>query len=259
MRKYLKSNLKKIVPEKFHLKVGTNYRKLKSKFYRNDLTALAKIYQSDKWGRHSYTPKYQFYFEKLKNQKLNILELGIGGYDDPKKGGASLRMWKAFFHRSQIFGVDLHSKKGIEENRIITYQGDQGDEKFLREVVKKIGPLDIIIDDGSHRNEHIINSFKVLFPLLKKNGIYVVEDIQTSYWPEFNGSSEDMEASWTAVNYFKSFVHGLNHVEFLKKNYKPSYFDEAITGIHFYHNLIFIEKGDNTEKSNIIVNNEWPY
>ena len=255
----IKRVVKIFIPIRKHRTIGKKYRNLKARFYNKDLTKFAEIFNCDKWGRHSYTIHYQDHFYKLRRKKLRILEIGIGGYKSPNSGGASLRMWKAFFINSKIFGIDLFLKKGIEEQRIKTFQGSQDNKKFLMNVIKKVGQPDIIIDDGSHINSHIVNSFKILFPFLKDGGIYVIEDIQTSYWPEFGGSTKNMESGRSAVNFFKSLIHGLNHSEFLNEKYNATYYDKNIVSLHFYHNLIFIYKGPNTERSNIVVNNRWPY
>ena len=55
-------------------------------------------------------------------------------------------------------------------------------------LIEKLKNFDIIIDDGSHQSKHIISSFKFLFSYLNNNGIYVVEDLQTSYQPRNGGS-----------------------------------------------------------------------
>lgn len=53
------------------------------------------------------------------------------------------------------------------------------------------------------------------------------------------------------MNYFKSLIDCLNHQEFVKRDYLPTYFDQHIVSVHFYHNLIFIYKGLNNEESNV--------
>src|SRR5215831_4721893 len=65
--------------------------------FRNDLNRLARWYGTDKWGSHWYTQHYQRYFAPIKNNRLNVLEIGVGGYAQTDKGGASLRMWRAYF------------------------------------------------------------------------------------------------------------------------------------------------------------------
>ena len=129
------------------------------------------------------------------------------------------------------------------------------DIDFLEHVCNQAGVFDLIMDDGSHINEHVIKSFEFLFPKLKKGGIYVIEDTQTSYWEEYGGSSTDFNKVGTIYCYFKSLIDSLNHEEFTILNYEKSYYDKHIVSVHFYHNMIFIYKGDNNEPSNYLVNN----
>ncbi len=225
---------------------------------RDNLTQLALLYGSDKAGSHHYTQHYQRHFAPLQQRPLNLLEIGVGGYDDPEAGGGSLRMWKSFFPHGKIFGLDYYDKSPLEEERIRIYRGDQSDEQLLRKIATEMGSLDIVIDDGSHFNPHILKSFEVLFPLMPSGGIYVVEDTQTSYWPQFNGTSENLNTTSTAMGFFKSLADGLNHEEFVRPGYVPTYYDRHIVSLHFYHNLIFIYKGENNEGSNFIRNNQLP-
>ena len=88
-------------------------------------------------------------------------------------------MWKVYFPKAQIFGIDIHDKSALEENRIRIFHGSQSDPTFLEQVIATIGTIDIVIDDGSHINEDVIFSFNSLFPSLSKTGIYVIEDTQT--------------------------------------------------------------------------------
>lgn len=215
--------------------------------YKNDLNQLALHFHTDKWGKHWYTQHYQRYFHELRNKPLNILEIGVGGYDDSNTGGESLRMWKAYFAKSQIVGIDLCDKTHFREPRIDIRQCDQTDEKALRALSNEYGGFDIIIDDGSHLNEHVITTFQILFPLLRPNGIYSVEDTQTSYWPGWGGGMKNPQS---AMNFFKGLSDALNHVEYPIENYTPSYFDQNIVEIAFFHNLILVRKGTNDEKPN---------
>jgi len=223
-------------------------------FFAGNLPELALLYGSDKWGEHWYAQHYQQHFHHLRRKKLTLLEIGIGGYADPKAGGNSLRMWKQYFPKARIVGIDIHDKSSHDEDRIKTFQGDQTDEAFLRRVIDEVGRPDIIIDDGSHINSHIIRTFQILFPLLSVNGIYVVEDTQTSYWPDYGGSSEDLGNTPTAMRMLKSLVDGLNYQEFLVPNYEPSYLDRNVVAVHFYHSLVMIYKGSNDEASNLVRN-----
>lgn len=227
------------------LKLIDNIRSLGQK----DLNKLGRIYRTDKVGSHFYTPHYSNHFRPYRRKKINLLEIGVGGYEHPFGGGASLRMWKKWFPKAHIYSIDIYDKSRLSEERITIRQGSQSDPKFLSDLLDEIGDLDIVIDDGSHRNSDVIFSFKHIFPRMAKEGIYVIEDTQTAYWEEYGGSSQDIDTFPSSVNFFRSLIHGLNYKELETIDYSPSYFDENILSIHFYHNLIFIHKGNNKEES----------
>lgn len=222
------------------------------------MTKLAIKHGTDKWGSHFYTPHYDLHFSKFRGKSIKLLEIGVGGFEDSSAGGESLRMWKEYFPEGEIYSIDIVDKKALQEERIKVYQGSQVDEAFLQKITEEIGELDLIIDDGSHINSHIITTFRILFPILKKGGIYAIEDLHTSYWRGYGGDSFNLNKKDTAINFIKGLVDGLNYEEIDNPYYKPSYFDQNITSIHFYHNLAFIYKGDNQEGSNYLVNNRLP-
>ena len=157
-------------------------------------------------------------------------------------------MWKAFFPKARIVGIDICDKTQFAESRIDIRQCDQTDAEKLRAISAEYGGFDIIIDDGSHLSQHVIETFHILFPLLRSNGIYAIEDTQTSYWPGWGGGMHNPESLMT---FFKGLADGLNHIEYPIEDYSPTYFDKNIVEIAFFHNLIIIRKADNNEKSNI--------
>lgn len=213
------------------------------------LTALAKQFGTDKWGKwHRYTPHYERHLGHLRDERFTLLEIGIGGYAREKQGGASLRMWRSYFPKAQILGLDIEDKSFVDSDRIRTYQGSQADERLLHQIVSDADDLKVIIDDGSHRCEHIRATFDVLYPLLPDDGIYAIEDLQTSYWPRFGGS-DDLDASFTSMALVKSLLDDLNWEEFTPVDSEPTYVQSHLVALHAYHNLVFLEKGENNEKS----------
>jgi hypothetical protein len=228
------------------------YILLGSYWYRNNLTKLAILYGCEKWGNHYYTPHYQRHFNHYKRRRLKLLEIGIGGYKHADKGGESLRMWRSFFRKAGIFGIDIYDKSFHDERRIKTRRGSQVDREFLQSLIEETGGFDIIIDDGSHLNAQVIASFEFLFPFLHDGGMYVIEDTQTSYWPRYGGADRDLNTRSSTMGFFKALVDGLNYEEYRIVDYQPTYYDQNIREIHFYHNLIFIKKGKNAEGSNML-------
>jgi hypothetical protein len=209
-----------------------------------NLTELALKHGSDKAGHHNYTPIYEKYFAPLRDQPITLMELGIGGYEYPDRGGASLKMWYEYFPAAKILGIDLHKKVGLENGRTHVYQGSQADVRFLGEVIAGEGRPNIIIDDASHINAFTIQSFAILFPFLAPGGIYVVEDIESSWapagsWADGCSDSRNFNAR-TTVNYFRALVNEIN-AQYIP-HFQPcdSYLD--IDCIHFYKNMVFILK-----------------
>ena len=103
-----------------------------------DLDTLAMLWGTDKApGRHGYTCHYA---RHLKRRSVRcMLEIGIGGYEDPKSGGNSLRMWRSYFPKATIYGLDIH-KKLLDEPRIVALQGDQSDPRSLQAAVRRCPP-----------------------------------------------------------------------------------------------------------------------
>ncbi|MFI6999211.1 class I SAM-dependent methyltransferase [Nocardia sp. NPDC050175] len=176
---------------------------------------------------------------------MTILEIGVGGYDDLRRGGESLRMWKRYFPRATIYGLDIIDKTTLSEPRLTVLQGDQSSPADLERVIRATGPLDIIIDDGSHVSAHVITAFNTLFPVLRDGGVYVVEDLQTSYWPHFGGQTSAYDDTSTSMGFLKNMVDGLNFEEIGGRD--PARTDASIKGMHFYHNMAFIEKAENRD------------
>lgn len=211
--------------------------------FGSNLRALVRLYGADKWDW--YPQHYETHFRSIRRHKMNILEIGIGGYNDPELGGGSLRVWRTYFPNSRIFGIDIHDKSFHDERRIRTFRGSQIDPDFLDTVVSAIGPIDIVIDDGSHVNNHVVCTFRHLFPHLGPHGVYVVEDLQTAYWRAYGGSTDQHDGADTSMGFLKQLTDGLNHAEFETRCYRPTYTDTHIVGLHFYHSMVFIEKGLN--------------
>ncbi|MFD9948484.1 hypothetical protein ACFWYW_41830 [Nonomuraea sp. NPDC059023] len=205
---------------------------------------------ADKWGENWFAAHYDRHFAKYRDRRVNVLEIGIGGFEAPDEGGESLRMWKSYFRRGIIHGLDIFDKSPLAQPRVRIHRADQSDPLSLREVADQIDGIDLIIDDGSHISSHTITAFHTLFPLLKDGGLYVVEDVQTSYWPGWNGGHTSFTHTATWIGFLKKLIDGLHHQDQLDEESRlGSYLDRSVTAIHIYHNLVFIEKGVNGEST----------
>jgi hypothetical protein len=213
------------------------------------LTRLAIKHGTDKWGAHFYTPVYHALFSHLRKRRIRLLEIGIGGYGAAKVGGASLAMWAEYFPNGQIVGIDIAEKKLNLDPRITLLRGSQTDLAFLTRLCGEHGPFDIIIDDGSHVPGESAVSFHALFPRMADAGLYVIEDVQTWYWPTHGGS---LRRGGAPSALFTSLFENLNHAEIRIAKPAASFEDVAtqIRSLRAYHNILVVEKGDNTEPSN---------
>lgn len=185
-------------------------------------------------GKAHFLKIYENYFLSLKNKSINILEIGV-------HEGNSLMIWKRYFPNANIAGIDIKSYN-FKKERIVTFVGDQTDYKFLSTLVKKYKKFDIIIDDGSHVSQDIIKTFTFMFDFLVKGGLYIVEDLQTSYFPRFGGSRINLKRNNTSINFFKGLVDSANYERDGRPFYKRIKFDGHIKFIHFYQNLMILKK-----------------
>ena len=218
-----------------------------------NLKSIAEIYKSDKID-HEYIKIYERYFEKIRDEKLKILEIGIAD-------GKSLLTWSDYFKNSIIIGIDIHKinivEKKLDRNNIKVHQGSQSDKSFIEGLISKYKEFDIIIDDGSHLSKDVKKSFNLLFPALKNDGLYIVEDIQTSYNHFFGGNPFDLKYSNSHMNFFKHLTDRLNYQEIANPFYISNKYDAKITNVSFYHNLVFVRKGINDKLSKEVINHSY--
>jgi hypothetical protein len=205
------------------------------------LTDLALSYGTDKAASHWYTPEYHRRFSELRDKPVSLLEIGVGGYDDPALGGASLRMWRDYFPLGTIVGLDIHPKNPIEG--CILEQGSQTDNRVLHHLGKTYGPFDIIVDDGSHMCEDVMRSWVVLWDYVKPGGWYCIEDLGTAYLEQYGGSST--RTGETTIGFLQGLIDRIHHREFQIPAYTPNRFDLTVVGLEIARNIAFIRKGDN--------------
>ena len=189
------------------------------------LSRMAVLNGTDKFGYHCYTPNYHKLFHRWRDRELKILEIGVGGYQDEDRGGQSLATWRDYFPKAQVTGIDIQKKVLDFGPRVAIRQGSQVDPDFLAALVAERGPFDLIVDDGSHRNEHVVETFRLLFPTLKPGGIYVVEDVQTSFMPRFGGSLDLAQPN--SVGFFRDLIAA-----------PPA----GVTAMERFHNMVAIHK-----------------
>lgn len=203
------------------------------------LDALGDRYLPSK-RRHNYLPHYWRHLGDIRHDVTRVLEIGV-------QTDRSLRMWEEFFPNALIVGVDIDPAcKQFERGRVQVFIGDQSDREFLLDVDREAGPFDVVIDDGSHKIEHQLATFEVLFPRLTDHGVYVVEDT--------GGVVGD--TGLVTVSALQSLVEsvmwwppGFPPEDWPKLNSLPDapWVARNTVGVAFYRWIVFVMRGHNPE------------
>lgn len=186
----------------------------------------------DKWLH--YFGIYERYLSQYKGKSVTIIEIGVSH-------GGSLQMWKNYFgENATIYGVDINSEcKKFEEPGINILIGSQSDRKFLKSIIKNVPRPDILIDDGGHMMNQQIITFEELFDYVKDEGIYLCEDLHTSYWLSHG---DGIRRNGTFIELGKKLIDSINAWHSVQKEFKTDKYTRSIYGLHFYDSMLVIEK-----------------
>ena len=211
----------------------------------NQLDLLAQLYCTDKSSRyHGYSKHYAEHFAPSRFKRLTLLEIGVGGSEDPHRGGNSLRMWRDYFPRGRIIGADLYPKSLTRlGTRVEVVQCDQSDPASLQAVADSLPIIDIIIDDGSHIGEHVWITLGELFPRLAHGGWYVIEDLHSSMLTTHGGSADpDNSTPLGAVKEAAVAVQSQDVV--VRRGAVPSPLTrlDDVAELHVYPGIAFLRK-----------------
>jgi hypothetical protein len=152
-------------------------------------------------SHHGYLDHYEIQLGLSKTPIRSLLEVGV--FD-----GSSLRMWREFLPEARIVCLDIDPRcKAYEGGNATVELCDQSDPLQLNAIGVKYGPFDVIIDDGSHIWSHQIVTFETLFPFLAQGGLYIMEDIDTSFGHFVNNYGQDSTVS--AAQYLNKVTNHL--------------------------------------------------
>jgi hypothetical protein len=214
----------------------------------SDFFQLGVKYQTDKVTTHGYHRFYPHYLEQFRNKEGAMLEIGI--YKEN-----SMKLWLNYFQFLKIYGIDINIQG--EGDRYKIYKCDQSKINELEALVQNIPEkLCFINDDGSHIPEHQVLTFNVLFEkLLEPGGVYIIEDIEVSYWNKSDTSGYPTHYGYkhpkSSVELFKHLVDDINSKYVNKvcqsyQNYLVTMFSPTvrsmIQSITFSQNCIIIQK-----------------
>jgi 23S rRNA U2552 (ribose-2'-O)-methylase RlmE/FtsJ len=203
---------------------------------------LAKYFEENK-GRliHKWMHFFDVYdkhFSRFRGKEVVILEIGVFQ-------GGSLQMWKEYFgDKALIYGVDINPRcKELEEDRVKIFIGSQSDRGFLRQLRKELPPIDILIDDGGHMMRQQIITFEELYGAVKPDGVYLCEDLHTSYWLQYGGG---VRRKGSFIEFGKRLVDQLNAWHSEQSSFRVDDFTRTADSIHFYDSIMVVEKAQRT-------------
>ena len=179
-----------------------------------------------------YFEIYDRHFARFRTKSPIVLEIGVSG-------GGSLEMWRWYFGTgATIIGVDVNeSCAQLRDEGFLIEIGDQADPAFWERFKQRYPRIDILIDDGGHTMKQQRVTFERMFPHVDVRGIYLCEDLHTSYIEKFGGSYRGQE---TFVEFAKGLVDDLNIRWFQKGT--PQGTLPIGTAMHFYSDVVVFEK-----------------
>jgi cephalosporin hydroxylase len=197
-----------------------------------DIYAANKGAVVHKW--HHYLPLYDRYFGAWRGRPVRFLEIGVAQ-------GGSLQMWRRWFGPAAvIYGIDIHPNCARFDGQAGRVRvGSQADPAFLEAVVAEMGGVDLVLDDGSHRMEHVRASLEALFPRLAVGGTYMIEDLHTAYLPKYGGGYHADGNFFNAVRQLIDDMHSWYHA------CAPHHaaLSGLVTGVHVHDSIVVLEKG----------------
>lgn len=200
---------------------------------------LLSFFENNKANRiHKWMHYFEIYDQHLsrfRGTDVHLLEIGV-------YHGGSLRMWKNYFgDRANLTGVDINPDcRQLEEAQIGIVIGDQSDRDFLNALMLKLPRIDVLIDDGSHTGNAQAATFEVLYPHISHHGLYICEDLHSSYWIDYGGG---VRKKGTFIEYSKNLIDQIHawHSEDTK-HLSVSEFTRSTYALHYYDSMLVIEK-----------------
>lgn len=190
---------------------------------------------STKWS--GYFDVYEHHLARFKNRSPRILEIGV-------LGGGSIEMWHKYFGVGTfVVGVDINpdclNYQYDGDTNIV--MGDQSDPEFWKSFLEKYVEFDIVIDDGGHTMDQQLTTLQYVFPHVKTNGTYIVEDTHTSYWENWGGGYGKKD---TFLNRAKGITDIMNQQHFKEPHISQEVLDcfQGLYSTTFYNSMVVFEK-----------------
>ena len=180
------------------------------------------------WKWEHYLNIYENILKKYIDKKIVFVEVGVAD-------GGSLHMWRSFFgKKARIIGIDLNPEsKKLEKYGFEIFVGDQSTKKFWKKFYKKIGKIDVLLDDGGHKSIQQICSVVESIKYIKNNGMILIEDTHSSFMRDKAFRSHK---KYSFINFCYLIIKGIHYRNPLVGN-EQNLFSRNIYSINFYESL----------------------
>ena len=181
-----------------------------------------------------YFEIYDRHFSRFRGTAPVVLEFGVSQ-------GGSLEMWQEYFGPgARLYGVDINPAcRRFEEEGVRIFIGDQGDRAFLRRLVREVPRPDILIDDGGHLMAQQIATFEELYSHVQPSGVYLCEDLHTSYWRRWGGG---YRRRGSFIELTKGWIDALHAWHSRSPKLQVDDFTRSTHSIHYYDSVVVLEK-----------------
>jgi hypothetical protein len=189
----------------------------------------------DSYNSSEYSSiKYDTYFNVYQHLLIPFIDKDVTIVEVGVFNGGSLFMWRDFLgSKARIIGIDLNpSAEYLNKFGFEIFIGDQSSPEFWQTFFASVGFVDLIIDDGGHSNLQQIVTLTSCLPYINNGGLFVCEDVHTSYFKEFGNPSP-----FSFVNYSKRLIDDINTRAFALKT-KPNEFTSSIFSIEYFESIV---------------------
>ena len=229
-----------------------NYFKLLLREEKADFPELPLLHS---WA-HFFEP-YHNHFHRFRGKKVVFMEIGV-------QSGGKIPLLRDYLGPGLTYvGVDINpsTKKFESADWVHIEIGDSENREFLATLKRKYPHVDIFLDDGGHTMNQQIIAMEEMLPHVQPEGVYICEDLSTSWSPKFGGISNADVGNHEFLN---KTAFGLMHKTMdwlnngwiqgsvmedkqLPDEYYPEKWWRAIPDqvkhIHVYNQLVVYEKG----------------
>jgi hypothetical protein len=150
-------------------------------------------------------------------------------------------MWHEYFGKgTRVVGLDVEPEcRRFEDERTTIVIGDQEDTAVLDDIRRRFPHVDVVIDDGGHEMNQQIVSFGELYPHLQPNGVYLCEDVHTSYFDNFKGG---LRREGTFIEFSKHLIDALHGWYYVPKGGELDVYTTGTYSVSFYDSIVVVEK-----------------